>query len=287
MPAPIHSPAPLLLVDGLNLLWAATFGFPAAIRSRDGVRELTGLFAFFALLRAIVRDDLDTTAPEVLVIFDGPDASTARGAADPRYKADRPTTREALRPLEYLPAIKDGLDACGIAWAETVDAEADDLIATLTSAHRASRPVRIMSRDADLYQLLTDEVGIVNRSRRAGSRLVTAADVEQRYGVTPAQWTGFRALSGDPSDGIPGVRGIGPKTAARLLAGGIALADLPASGRLTGATGRRALAAWGEVLRWQALIELRHDLVPGPAPSGRPSLGLPPARTIVETLGLW
>lgn len=78
MPAAAITPAPLLLVDGFNVLWAGTFGFPAEIRSRDKTRELTGLFAFFALLRATIRDDLDVNPPEVVVVFDGEHGSAAR-----------------------------------------------------------------------------------------------------------------------------------------------------------------------------------------------------------------
>lgn len=99
MPGTTSTPAPLLLVDGFNVLWAGTFGFPAAIMSRDKTRELTGLFAFFALLRATIRDDLDVSPPEVLVVFDGEHGTAERVTADSDYKANREATPEAPAAL--------------------------------------------------------------------------------------------------------------------------------------------------------------------------------------------
>ncbi|GAA4729854.1 hypothetical protein [Phytohabitans rumicis] len=77
---------PLLLVDGHNLLWGATFGFPAEIRSRDRTRLLTGLFGFFALLRVAIREDLSEPS-EVIVVFDGQYGGSDRQEIDPSYKA--------------------------------------------------------------------------------------------------------------------------------------------------------------------------------------------------------
>jgi len=287
MPENSATPAPLLLVDGFNVLWAGTFGFPAPIFSRDKSRELTGLFAFFALLRATVRDDLDVTAPEVLVVFDGEHGTDDRVAADGEYKANRESTAEALKPLQFLAPVKEGLDLHGIRWVEVDDAEADDVIATLATRAAATRPVRIMSRDADYYQLLTDKVQIINRSRKSSKRLITPAEVIERYGVTPDQWPAFRALTGDSADNIPGVKGIGPKIAASLLLGGMPLRDLPGSGRLTGAKGAAITAAWDDVLRWERMITVQRDLAVPIAPSGEVSPSLPKPADVVAKLGLW
>ncbi len=287
MPETPATPAPLLLVDGFNLLWAGTFGFPAPIFSRDKTRELTGLFAFFALLRATVRDDLDVAEPEVLVVFDGEHGSADRAAADQEYKANREATPEALKPLQFLAAVKDGLDAHGIRWVEIDDAEADDVIATLATRAADSRPVLIMSRDMDYYQLLGGRVRILNRSRKSSQRIITAAEVITRFGVTPDQWPAFRALTGDKSDNIPGVRGIGPKVAATLLRDGLRLCDLPESGRLTGAKGTAITTAWADVLRWEAMITVHRDLAVPVTPAGLASPQLPKPADVVEKLGLW
>ncbi|MFE5587318.1 5'-3' exonuclease H3TH domain-containing protein [Kitasatospora sp. NPDC056531] len=287
MPETTATPAPLLLIDGFNLLWAGTFGFPAAIHSRDKSRELTGLFAFFALLRAAICDDLDVPEPEVLVVFDGEHGAADRVATDQEYKANREATPEALKPLQFLAPVKDGLDAHGIRWVEVDDAEADDVIATLATRAAASRPVLIMSRDMDFHQLLDDRVRILNRSRKSSQRIITADEVVARYGVTPAQWPAFRALTGDKSDNIPGVRGVGAKVAATLLRDGMRLRDLPGSGRLTGAKGTAITTAWADVLRWEAMITVRRDLDVPIALSGQPSPQLPKPADVVEKLGLW
>lgn len=287
MPKTPVTPAPLLLVDGFNLLWAGTFGFPAPIFSRDKTRELTGLFAFFALLRAAIRDDLDVAQPEVLVVFDGEHGTADRVAADQDYKANREATPEALKPLRFLAPVKDGLDAYGIRWVEVDDAEADDVIATLATRAAATRPVLIMSRDMDFYQLLDDDVRILNRSRKASQRIITADEVLTRYGVTPAQWPAFRALTGDKSDNIPGLRGIGPKVAATLLRDGMPLHDLPGSGRLTGAKGAAITIAWADVLRWETMITVRRDLDVPVALRDVASPQLPKPADVVEKLGLW
>ncbi|MFJ1707143.1 5'-3' exonuclease H3TH domain-containing protein [Kitasatospora sp. NPDC088346] len=287
MSAIATTPKPLMLVDGFNVLWAGTFGFPAPIFSRDKSRELTGLFAFFALLRATIRDDLDVDPPEVLVVFDGEHGTAERVAADEEYKANREATPEALKPLQFLAPVKQGLDLHGIRWIELDDAEADDVIATLAVQSAPTRPVRIMSRDADYYQLLTDHVKIINRSRKATRRLITADEVVERYGVTPEQWPDFRALTGDSADNIPGVKGVGPKVAAGLLRDGMRLDALPGSDRLTGAKGRAITEAWGDVQRWRDLITMQRDLVLPLSPDGEVSPQLPKPADVVEKLGLW
>src|SRR6266545_2531723 len=99
-------PPPLLLVDGHNLLWSATFGFPAAVRSRDKSRDLTGLFAFFALLRVAVRNDVPGGSAEIIVVFDGEFGAVNRQAVDSRYKAQRASGDAELAPTRFLPNVK-------------------------------------------------------------------------------------------------------------------------------------------------------------------------------------
>lgn len=280
-------PPPLLLVDGHNLLWAATFGFPATVRSRDKTRELTGLFAFFALLRVAVRDEVPDGPPEIIVVFDGQYGGAARQAIDAGYKAQRPTDEAALAPIQFLPDIKQGLNNCGIAWIELEHAEADDVIATLVAATPPPRPVLVMSRDRDYYQLINDRVRVLNTKMRAGNRLIDAAAVQARFGVTPGQWPDFRALTGDPADNIPGVPGVGAGTAAALLAGLLALDELPDSGRIACGRGRAVLDHWDNLLKWRDMIRLRTDLALPVKACGQPSEALPAPRDVVEQLDRW
>jgi DNA polymerase-1 len=285
LPSAPNNP-PLLLVDGHNLLWGATFGFPAEIRSRDKTRLLTGLFGFFALLRVAIRDDI-AQAPEVIVVFDGQYGSTDRAEMDPTYKAQRPTDAAALAPIQFLPDVKGGLDQCGISWTELDHAEADDVIAAIVHRTPEPRPILLMSRDRDYYQLVTDRISVLNTKMRAGHRHIGPTQVYERHQVTPAQWADYRALTGDPADNIPGVHGIGAKTAATLLAGGLTLDDLAAAGRLDTGRGRTVREQFDLALKWRDMIRLNHDLDVTVKVAGEASPPLPRPAEVVEALNLW
>lgn len=281
---PVH--VPLLLVDGHNLLWRAAFGFPAEIRSRDKTRNLTAVFGFFALLRVAIRDELPS-APEVIVVFDGEHGAAERQDADEQYKANRELDDGARTALEAIPQVQRGLDLYGLPWIEIDRAEADDVIATLvhhTRPHR--RNTWIFSTDRDYYQLLDSNVRVLNTAMHPGKRHVGPDEVHARYGVWPRQWPCFCALKGDPADNIPGVRGVGAITAARLL-GEDTLDDLPASGRLTGAKGRLIGQEWDQVLAWRELVRMRTDLSLPLAPTAEASAELPKPAEVIEKLELW
>jgi DNA polymerase-1 len=283
---------PLLLVDGHNLLFRACFGTPAQIFSRDehNKRDITTQFMFFAQLRKSINDDLDDW-PEVIVVFDGQYGAAQRKDTDPGYKATRPDTPEAVKPILALPDVKAGLEMFGITWIEIPDAEADDVIATL--AIDSTRDVLIASMDQDFYQLLREPgprhgaVRILNTAMRPGRRVIGPAQVMNQHGVTPRQYAAFRALCGDASDNIPGVKGIGAKTASALLSGGLALDDLPTSGRLCGAKGTAIAAAWPQVLTWRSMIHMRTNLPLPAEPTGVPTTPLPIPAQIITKLGLW
>ena len=152
----------------------------------------------------------------------------------------------------------------------------------------------IASVDQDYYQLLRDagpgrgSVRVLSTARRAGSRLAGPAEVRARHGVDPAQFADYRALAGDTSDNIPGVRGIGTKTAAALLDGGLTLDDLPASGRLADRKGAAITSAWQQVLAWRDMIRMNNQVpVPARAVSGLATTPLPRPAEVIEKLGLW
>ncbi|WIN00064.1 5'-3' exonuclease H3TH domain-containing protein [Actinoplanes oblitus] len=276
---------PLLLVDGHNLLWRATFGFPAKIESKDKTRDITGLFGFFALLRVAVREELPHP-PEIIVVFDGQHGTAARKATDVSYKAQRPIDENAMAPIRQLPAVKDALDKHGIAWVELDDQEADDVIATLAAAD-LDRRVYIMSGDRDFYQLIDERVTVLNTAMHRGKRHVNAQAVLAKFRVTPAQWADFRAMTGDPADNIPGVRGIGPGTAATLLADGQTLETLHENGRMSGSRTAALSDAWNDVLRWRTMIRLNQALPLDIKPTGEPSAPLPTPAAVVEAIGQW
>ena len=198
--------------DGHNLLFRACFGTPAQILSRDQAdkRDLTTQFMFFALLRKGINDELGRW-PEAIVVFDGQDGAACHQGTAPGYKATRPATAEAVRPIVALPDVKAGLTMHGITWIEIEDAEADDVIATLAAAGPA-REMLIASSDQDYYQLLRDPgpsrggVRVFNTAMRPGRRFIVTAQLTARYHVPPRQYPDLRALCGDSSDNIPGVK---------------------------------------------------------------------------------
>ncbi len=279
------SDVPLLLVDGNNLVFRAYFGFPSRITSRDGTRDLTGVFGFFALVRVAVRDEL-TAFPEIVVVFDGELGSAARRSVDPAYKAHRPKDEASLAPVKSLPHVKRGLDKVGVHWIEVREAEADDVIATVVHGV-PDRAIAIMSADRDFYQLVTDRVLVLNTTMPRGRRLIGPKEIEARYGVPPSAWCDRTALAGDPSDGIKGVRGIGPTTVARLLAGGLHLEDLEESGRLTGRAGRLVRDGYDTALVCRQLARMRTDVPVSPVLRDEPSPLIPAPAHVLETLALW
>jgi DNA polymerase-1 len=275
-----------LLVDGHNLLFRAHFGFPARIRSSDKTRDLTGVFGFFALLRVAIRKEL-TAHPEITVVFDGELGGAQRRELDPAYKAHRPTDETALAPIKALPDVKNGLGLLGIPWIEVEDAEADDVIATLVHTTPAERDILIMSADRDMYQLVTNRVLVLNTAKRPGQRLIGPKQIEAQYGVPPSAWCCRTGLVGDPSDGIKGIRGVGPVTAARLLEGGLRLEELPASGRLTGRTRQLVLGNLDAAIRSRDLTRMRTDVAITHTPTGQVPPELPAPADVVARLDLW
>ena len=186
--------------------------------------------------------------------------------------------------------VQEALTAYELAWIEIDTAEADDVIATLVTHVRRDAPDRrvwIMSGDRDFYQLIDDQVRVLNTAMKRGRRHIEPDTVFDRYQVQPTQWADFRALTGDPADNIPGVRGVGTGTAAKLLAGGLTLDQLADAGRLTGTKGKAVAETWDQVLGWRDLIRMRTDLALPLLPDGRSSRMLPKPADVIDKLGLW
>ncbi|KUJ65650.1 hypothetical protein ACZ90_45370, partial [Streptomyces albus subsp. albus] len=241
--------APLLLIDGHYLLHRAWFGFAARITSRDKTIDRTGVFGFAALLRKAQIQHADGF--EIFVVFDSENGSQARVGRDSDYKAQRPAPDPGL--IESLILVKNALDHSGVRWIEQDGCEADDVIATLaTHARTDGRAVDIMTTDKDYIQLLADpSVRLLNTGFAMERRYTAGEHILPRYGVLAEQWPDFRALMGDPADNIPGIRGIGAKTAARLLAGERHLENIPADELRPAWTQQ-----WPQAQCWREMIKL-------------------------------
>lgn len=274
---------PLMLVDGHHLLYRSWWGFsPRRIMSRDRQSDLTGVFGFLAILRKTHLEQMPDHA--IVVIFDGEYAADAKQGLDDTYKANRAEADHT--PIKSLGSVKTAITHLGIHWVELEAYEADDVMATVaTSATAMGRQVTCYSGDRDLFQLLDDpNVAIVDPRRKR----ITAQDIEDRYYVTPRQWPDYRALTGDLADNIPGVHGIGPKTASSLLEGGIHLEDLPQTTRLQTRRCENVSEQWPQVLNWRELIRLNHDVpLPDAELPQEQTPPLPKAAEVLEELDLW
>jgi len=198
----------LLLADGNNLLYRAYFAVPD-LSTRAGL-PTNAVFGFVRLLRQLE----EVWSPEgVVVAFDGgiPDE---RRALLGKYKAQRKPMPEKLR--EQIPVVERYLDAAGVAWARADGEEADDVIASICRAWSGSfERMLIASSDKDLFQLVSERVLMVPVAGKGTA--MGPAEVMEKTGVAPALVREWLALVGDASDNIPGVPGVGAKTAARLI----------------------------------------------------------------------
>ena len=275
--------APLVLVDGHHLLWRAYYGFPARITTRAG-EDRTGVFGFFALLRVALREV--SPPAECVVCFDGEYGATERQKLDANYKRKRQDVD--MTPIKSLPDILAGLDWMGVRWFYSDYLEADDVIATLVAREQVRRTY-IMSGDRDFYQLVSDNVSVLNTLLKSGRRIVGPGEIIERYGVGPDQWCDYRALTGDASDEIAGVPGIGPIRAAGLLAGGTTLERLNSSFRLPRNVTRwmEDSTNWEAVLAGRDLMRLRTDVDVPDITTGAPTPELPLAAEVLAELDLW
>ena len=214
-------PEKLMLLDSASLYFRAFYGMKESITAPDGtpVNAVRGFLDFIARL---VTDHRPT---RLVCCWDDDWRPEFRVAAIPSYKAHR-VADEAVNAEEVpdtlspqVPVIADVLAAYGIARVGAAGYEADDVIGTL--AARSTVPVDVVTGDRDLFQVIDDARGVrvlyTAKGGVARAEVVTEAVVQERYGVPPQSYADFAALRGDPSDGLPGVPGVGEKTAATLI----------------------------------------------------------------------
>ena len=205
--------APLLVVDAPSMLFRAFYALPSRIVGPDG-RPVNALLGTANL----VLREVELHRPRAVVLCFGPDAASYRTELYPAYHAER----EAAMPDELAPqflAAREFFEAFGWTVATSEDLEADDLLGTLARREaEAGGRALLLTGDRDMYQCAGDGVTVLYvRTGGKGAEEVGPAQVRERYGVDPEQVPDFIALRGDPADGLPGAKGVGPKTAAELL----------------------------------------------------------------------
>jgi 5'-3' exonuclease len=204
--------APLLVVDAPSLLYRGFFALPKSITGAGG-RPVNALLGTANL----VLREVEEHRPRAVVLCFGPDAARYRVELYAPYHAARPPV-----PDELAPQFADAPEFFGaFGWSSAIDdeLEADDVMGSLAlTEEEAGGEALVMTGDRDLYQCVTERVKVLYvKTGSKGAELVDAAEVKRRYGVPPELVPDFIALRGDPSDGLPGAKGVGEKTAADLL----------------------------------------------------------------------
>ncbi|MGB7178611.1 MAG: 5'-3' exonuclease H3TH domain-containing protein, partial [Xanthobacteraceae bacterium] len=202
----------LFLVDGSGYIFRAYHALPPINRKSDGL-QLNAVFGFCNMLWKLLRDMKPEDRPTHLgVVFDLSE-QTFRTEMYPDYKAHRPDPPDDLRP--QFPLIRDAVMAFDLPCLEQGGFEADDLIATyVREASEAGATSTIVSSDKDLIQLVTDRVIMFDTMK---DKKIGRAEVIEKFGVPPEKVIEVQALIGDSTDNVPGVPGIGVKTAAQLI----------------------------------------------------------------------
>jgi 5'-3' exonuclease len=282
----------LMLVDAAGLYFRAFYGVPRTITTPDG-RPINAVRGFLDMTTAL----LARRHPDRYVACLDLDWRPAfRVALVPSYKAHRVSadgSEDVPAALAaQVPLLIDVLDAIGLATAGADGFEADDVIATL-AAHEPET-VDVVTGDRDLLALATERVSICYTGRGVRKlEVLGPREIEQRYGVRPPRYPDFAVLRGDPSDGLPGVTGIGEKTAAALVrrfgdieaivAAAVAGADgFPAGAR------NKILAAREYLQRAPAVVRAATDVPLGDVDASLPTAARDPERlaALGETLGI-
>ena len=203
----------LVLIDGHSILNRAFFGLPDLTNS-EGLHT-NAVYGFLNILFKILEEE----KPDYLTVAFDVHAPTFRHKMFDAYKGTRSPMDDALR--QQVPLMKEMLTAMGVRIVEMEGYEADDILGTIAGmGEREGMDVSVVSGDRDLLQLATDHVKIrIPKTKKTGTEIedYLAADVKARYLVTPKEFIDVKALMGDTADNIPGVPGIGEKTATALI----------------------------------------------------------------------
>ena len=250
----------LFLVDGSGFIFRAFHAIPALNRKSDGL-PVNAVSGFCNMLWKLLRDarntDVGVTPTHLAVIFDY-SSTTFRKEIYPLYKANRSAPPEDLIPQFGL--IRHATRAFNLPCIETEGFEADDIIATYArQAEAIGADVTIVSSDKDLMQLVTANVHMYDAMK---DKQIGVPDVIEKWGVAPEKMIDLQAMTGDSTDNVPGIPGIGPKTAAQLLEEfGDLETLLSRAGEIKQVKRRENIVANAELARLsRQLVELRTDV---------------------------
>jgi DNA polymerase-1 len=206
-------PVPLLAIDAPSMLFRAFYALPSKIVGPDG-RPVNALLGAANL----VLREVELHEPRAVVLCFGPDAAAYRTELYPAYHAEREEAMPEELPHQFADAPAF-FGAFGWTVATGEELEADDLLGTYAKLEaEAGGRALLLTGDRDMYQCASESTTVLyTRTGAKGAEEVGPAEVRERYGIDPELVPDFIALRGDPADGLPGAKGVGPKTAAELL----------------------------------------------------------------------
>jgi DNA polymerase-1 len=271
----------LFLIDGSGYIFRAYHALPPLTRASDGL-PVGAVAGFCNMLWKFLEEMKASDAPTHLAVIFDKSEITFRNELYPEYKAHRPPTPEDLAP--QFPLIRDAVRAFNVACIEMGGFEADDLIATYArQAAAAGATVKIVSSDKDLMQLIEDdkiELYDPMKQKPLGSEAVM-----EKFGVTPDKVIDVQALIGDSTDNVPGAPGIGPKTAAELMATfGSLEAILERANEIKQPKRRETLINHADQIRLSKVLVTLRDDVPVNEKWPEFAVGEPVATTLLQFL---
>lgn len=243
----------LVVIDGNSLLYRAFYALP--VLSRDGVYT-NAVYGFLRMLLSVYR----MMDPEYMAVSFDKDKHTFRMEMYEDYKGTRKPAPAELAPQFAL--IREVLRVMGVAYYEVAGFEGDDILGTLAARYEKELPVAVITGDRDALQLVSDKTTVYLTQRGISDMAeMTPAAVKEKYGITPAQVVDMKALMGDASDNIPGVAGIGEKTAVKLLTAYGTLDGMYAhAGEIKGKLGEKVRAGKDSAYLSQRLASIRRDV---------------------------
>lgn len=202
----------IILIDGNSLVYRAYFALPTTLATSTG-QVTNAVYGFTSMLIKLLKDE----QPDIVIVAFDRAAPTFRHEQFDMYKAHRESAPHEL--ISQIPIVKDVLKVLNIPIFEMDGFEADDILATLAAKAEAERDdVVVVTGDRDAFQLVDNHIKVMTTKKGISDIVIyDRKKVEERYGVTPEQVPDYLALKGDASDNIPGVAGIGEKTAAKLV----------------------------------------------------------------------
>lgn len=277
----MHTPAPALLIDTYSLFFRSFYGLPRMTTSYG--QPTSALYGLCTLLLKLMREQ---RPGGLCFALDSP-GRTVRHDVYPQYKAGRPTLPDDLGAQFGL--LRELIATLGVPSFSVAGIEADDILASLAHKLEPERPVLIATGDRDLLQRVRPRVQVVFLGARGKpAQLYDVAAVEARFGIPPQRLPAYVALIGDSSDNIPGIAGVGERTARALIAEHPSIdALLTGLPRLAKPALRATLDAQrAELLRNEALVRLREDVELGAGPycAAVPSERMPALRELFARL---